>query len=154
MFSLLIGTRNAKNAENRGIQVPTSVIVHEVAGRIAGNNAESRKYSTSRRFNANSLLHSHILSDLEIVEKAQCFPLYTYEKVASDELLVASEENAGSLVSHHSPHGTHHYIRRDNISDAMLQKFQQKYSPLATQHSPLTKEDIFYYVYGILHSDP
>ena len=38
--------------------------------------------------------------------------------------------------------------RRENISDVMLRKFREHYAL-----SELTKEDIFYYIYGILHSE-
>lgn len=39
------------------------------------------------------------------------------------------------------------YIRRDGISDAGLAHFQKAYPGEA-----LTKEDLFYYIYGLLHS--
>jgi predicted helicase len=39
------------------------------------------------------------------------------------------------------------YTRKDNISNAILKEFQTTYDD-----PKLTKEDIFYYVYGILHS--
>jgi predicted helicase len=97
-----------------------------------------------------SCLMMDTVPDCCVFGYTQCFPLYTYEKKeASDELLVTSEDK-----THPAPHAPHHYIRRENISDAILQKFQQHYSPLAPHPSPLiTKEDIFYYVYGILHSN-
>jgi predicted helicase len=68
---------------------------------------------------------------------AQCFPLYLYEP-ASD--------NAGALFSSNlaSDNG---YTRRDGITDAGLQHFQNAY-----KGESISKEDLFYYVYGVLHS--
>lgn len=46
----------------------------------------------------------------------------------------------------HSPAGESEYIRRDGISDFILERAQKVYG------KNVSKEDIFYYVYGILHS--
>lgn len=75
------------------------------------------------------------LPDLEIVEKAQAFPLYTYEKTSELGALFATQPN---------PSG---HTRKDNIPNSILHKFQTHYNT-----PTLTKEDIFYYIYGILHS--
>lgn len=67
---------------------------------------------------------------------AQCFPLYLYDdaaQTAKDDLF--SEVVEGGLR------------RRDAITTAGLAHFQSAY--LGEQ---ISKEDIFYYVYGILHS--
>ena len=40
----------------------------------------------------------------------------------------------------------HGYIRRDGVSDYILKEARSKYG------GEITKEDIFYYVYGFLHS--
>ena len=76
-----------------------------------------------------SALITKTLPDLHLLEATQCFPLYTY-----DTSLSAAQSELFQRT------------RRENISDAMLQKFRGKYGDL-------TKEDIFYYVYGILHSE-
>jgi predicted helicase len=104
-----------------------------------------------------SALISAFIPDLELLEKAQCFPLYTYEKVAKNSgvntqtSLLASE--TGTLING--------YRRKDNIPDAMLAYFQEAYPPEDPHPNSLpkgegagiiTKEDIFYYVYGVLHS--
>ena len=70
---------------------------------------------------------------LDIVEKGQCFPLYWYEK---------KEKVQGGLFEQ-SEDG---YIRHDAISDFILEQAKTRYGP------KVAKEDIFYYVYGILHS--
>jgi predicted helicase len=81
-----------------------------------------------------SALLSNTLPDLELVSKSQCFPLYTYSPLA----------DAGPLFQE-SP--TSQYTRNDNITDETLTDYQTTYQDLT-----ITKTDIFYYIYGILHS--
>lgn len=70
--------------------------------------------------------------DYELVSKGQCFPLYRYiEESGGKQSLFASESQ---------------YTRKDAVSDAILQRFRKHYE------TSIKKEDIFYYVYGILHS--
>jgi len=64
----------------------------------------------------------------------QCFPLYLYDKAEDDDLF--SKGSAPTI-----------YTRRDGISDAGLTHFQAAYPGEA-----ITKEDLFYYIYGLLHS--
>ena len=84
-----------------------------------------------------SALISDKLPDIQHVDNGQCFPLYLYEPAA---------DNAGALFSnaHASENG---YARRDGITDAGLQHFSNAY-----KGETITKEDVFYYVYGLLHS--
>ncbi len=77
------------------------------------------------------------ITDLHVVgagSSCQCFPFYVYDEDGSN--------------------------RRENITDWALGQFREKYEggdenravrepPL--QHAPITKWDIFYYVYGLLH---
>lgn len=92
-----------------------------------------------------SALISNTLPDLEMISKGQCFPLYAYEK--SDEESVGNDDLfVGELNG--NAHGE--YVRRENIPDAILAKFRDTYT--ASKGKKITKEDIFYYVYGILHS--
>lgn len=70
---------------------------------------------------------------LDMVEKGQCFPLNLYELTSTDNSLFAT--------------GKEGYTKRDGISDAGLKHFQVAY-PSET----ITKEDLFYYIYGLLHS--
>lgn len=74
------------------------------------------------------------LPDFEIVEKSQCFPLYTYEK----------QSELGSLFA---TANTEQYTKKENIPDSILKEYQQKY-----EDKTITKSDIFYYIYGVLHS--
>lgn len=70
----------------------------------------------------------------DYLEKAQCFPLYYYEE---------REKNSPNLFD---AAGDSEYIRRDGVSDFILQRAKKQYG------KNVGKEDIFYYVYGILHS--
>ena len=80
-----------------------------------------------------SAIITNIIPCLDLVDKSQCFPRYWYAKKPQlqDNLFHQPEDE---------------YIRRDAISDFILDQSQTRYGPR------VTKEDIFYYVYGILHS--
>jgi len=64
----------------------------------------------------------------------QCFPLFFYEKI---------EEIKGQLPGMETGVG---FTKRDTIPDIILSDFRKAYD------AKVTKEDIFYYVYGVLHS--
>lgn len=64
---------------------------------------------------------------------AQCFPLNLYEPASADDGLFATGETG--------------YTERDGISDAGLKHFQDAYAG-----EQISKEDLFYYIYGLLHS--
>ncbi|AEF85129.1 endonuclease and methylase LlaGI [Treponema primitia ZAS-2] len=76
----------------------------------------------------NNITDLHISSD-----GTQCFPLYWYEK---------KNKVQGGLFENVEDE----YIRHDAISDFILEQAKTRYG------NRVTKEDIFYYVYGILHS--
>jgi len=82
-----------------------------------------------------SCIITDTLPDLELIGKSQCFPLWYYEENDNTEktLFDNNIENTG-------------IIRRDAISDFILTRAKIQYG------KNVTKEDIFYYVYGILHS--
>lgn len=72
---------------------------------------------------------------------SQCFPLYWYEKVEDE----AAPQ--GEMFSAASAPDADGYVRRDAITDWALGAFRGHYGDAA-----ISKEDIFWYVYGILHS--
>lgn len=76
------------------------------------------------------------IPDLHVLEAAQCFPLYWYDDSTADiaDLFSAPQSDADR------------YVRRDGVTDWILSTARKQYG------SRVTKEDIFYYVYGILHA--
>ena len=76
------------------------------------------------------------LPDLELVGKSQCFPLYWYEENKNRQKTLFDEETGED------------YIRRDGITDWILKEVRSRYGT-----REITKEMIFYYVYGLLHSE-
>lgn len=88
-----------------------------------------------------SVLFLNTLPDLNVNDGGgQCFPLYLYEKAeAKDgELDLGSGDDGGEIIDG--------YRRKSAITDGILKKFRKAYG------TGVSKEDIFYYVYGILHS--
>lgn len=83
-----------------------------------------------------SVLITNVIPDLEMISKGQCFPLYLYEKSELDTGLFAQEGVEAE------------YQRRDAITDEAMDHFQEAYPELS-----VSKEDIFYYIYGLLHSE-
>lgn len=76
------------------------------------------------------------ISDLQVVDKAQYFPLFWYE------------ENKNPQASLFDDAETNRYIRRDGITDWILKEVRNRFGGSRA----ITKEHIFYYVYGLLHS--
>lgn len=84
---------------------------------------------------ATSSFISKIVSDLNLLDaSSQNFPLYYYEE--------RTKQTPGLF----DQAGESEYIQRDGVSDFILERAQEQYG------KSVTKEDIFYYVYGILHS--
>ena len=86
-----------------------------------------------------SCLITNCIPDLHLIATTQCFPLYWYEE----------EKNAyttGGMDDLFKENSETNYIQRDGITDWILSTVRKQYG------SKVTKEDIFYYVYGLLHS--
>lgn len=69
------------------------------------------------------------ITDYGLVSPTNCFPLYYYDEPSSTHSLISVP------------------TRRDNVSDYILNESHRKYDT-----TDISKEDIFYYVYGFLHS--
>lgn len=92
-----------------------------------------------------SLFMTDTLPDLHLIGDSQCFPLYLYEEVSQDKQVGSGDlfdESLDLTVTETK------YERKDGISDEGLQHFQTAYP-----NEQITKEDIFYYTYGLLHSE-
>ncbi|MBS1081176.1 DEAD/DEAH box helicase [Gluconobacter kondonii] len=91
------------------------------------NPGEDRPFST---------MMSSSIHDLHLLHGGQCFPLFVYEDAKQgkgDDLF--NSEASNSLT------------RKDAITDEGLKHFQDAYPG-----ESINKEDLFYYVYGLLHS--
>jgi len=84
-----------------------------------------------------SALISDCIPDLQLQFNGQCFPLYWYDDNDADVV---------DLFNQGAKRGMDRYQRRDAVSDWILTTARKQYG------NKVTKEDIFYYVYGILHS--
>ncbi len=85
-----------------------------------------------------SAMMANALPDIQMMFNGQCFPLKLYEENAvssGDDLFASAEAETG-------------YTVKDGLTDVGLAHFQAAY-PKET----ISKEDIFYYIYGLLHSE-
>lgn len=85
-----------------------------------------------------SVLISDTLPDLHLVGDAQTFSLYTYEPVVEDDGGLNLNLGGGEVVDG--------YTRKENITDATLAAYRSTYGD-----ESIAKEDIFYYIYALLH---
>ena len=76
------------------------------------------------------------IPDLELIGKSQCFPLYWYEENKNKQKTLFDDNHDDD------------YIRHDGITDWILKEVRSRYGGAKN----ITKEMIFYYVYGLLHS--
>lgn len=83
-----------------------------------------------------STLITDCIPDLQLQFNGQCFPLYWYDDSTADiaDLFSAPQSEMDR------------YVRRDSVTDWILSTARKQYG------SRVTREDIFYYVYGILHA--
>lgn len=93
-----------------------------------------------------SALMTGALPDLHLHDSGQFFPRYTYVENApaatgpGDQGDLFAQEGAPSSST------GERYTRVDNITDATLAAYRERYG------AEVTKDDVFYYVYGLLHS--
>lgn len=83
-----------------------------------------------------STIITDCIPDIQLQFNGQCFPLYWYDDSTADiaDLFSAPQSEMDR------------YVRRDGVTDWVLSTARKQYG------SRVTKEDIFYYVYGILHA--
>jgi predicted helicase len=92
-----------------------------------------------------SVLASNTLPDKQTLDNSQCVPLYIYEKTKNDTIDFG--DSADLFAERAADKNEDGYTRKEGISDEGLAHFQQAYP-----NETFNKEDIFYYVYGLLHS--
>lgn len=84
-------------------------------------------------------LMTDAIPDLHVIETTQCFPLYWYEEDKGEgEIDMFSEKKDDGP----------RYVRKDGITDYIWDLAKEQYHT-----SAISKEDLFYYVYGLLHSE-
>ena len=97
-------------------------------------------------------LISDTLPDLEMISKGQCFPLKLYEKNSPEDEALEADDGQKDIFASTEPKNEvkpeGEYTVKDGITDEGLAHFQAAY-PKET----ITKEDVFYYIYGLLHSE-
>ena len=89
-----------------------------------------------------STLITECLPDIQLAFNGQCFPLYWYEDIEE------SKGKTADLFDEAPKENSERYVRREGISDFALNTACKQYKT-----SDISKEDIFYYVYGFLHSE-
>lgn len=89
-----------------------------------------------------SCLISNCIPDLQALFNGQCFPLYWYEEAKNTFHKGGMDDLFASLNDEPQ------YIQRDGITDWILREVRNRYG----RSKEITKEHIFYYVYGLLHS--
>ncbi|WP_375707038.1 DEAD/DEAH box helicase [Bartonella sp. AA126HLJHH] len=90
-----------------------------------------------------SVLMSKDLPNFDSIEKSQCFPRYIYEDTTVSK---SKSEKQSHLFTEESK--TAGLQKRDAITDEGLAHFKAAYP-----NEAITKDDLFYYVYGLLHSE-
>lgn len=83
-----------------------------------------------------SCIITDVIPDLELIGKSQCFPLYWYKENKNLQKTLFDEGHEDK------------YIRHDGITDWILKEVRSRFGNTRI----LTKEHIFYYIYGLLHS--
>lgn len=121
----------------RQSQLPQIIPNKDIANRII-----NLSLSGTKEF---SLLITDRIPDLHLIGDNQAFPLYIYEEITQEKNIGSGDlfdESLDLTVSETK------YERKDGISNEGLQHFQAAYP-----NEQITKEDIFYYTYGLLHSE-
>lgn len=84
-----------------------------------------------------SAIITDCIPDLQLQFNGQCFPLYWYD---------SSDADVVDLFNQGAEKPMDRYVCKDGVTDWILNTARKQYG------YKVTKEDIFYYVYGLLHS--
>lgn len=143
-----------RNFNQRQYQIPSIFPVE---------NAENILFSVTGRGATKgfSVLSSDKIVDLEMISKGQCFSLYLYEKIEDKEtlegesfdLLGSNQEDLNNKYIITDENGLPLYRRKDAITDEGLAHFVDYYAEQMSADDSINKEDLFYYIYGLLHSE-
>lgn len=109
-----------------------------------------------------STIATDVIPDVQLISNGQCYSLYLYEKIECNEtnqgesldLLAESnqqQKNNTNIVNDED--GNPLYRRKDAITDEGLAHFVDYYAEQMSADDIISKEDLFYYIYGLLHSE-
>ncbi|WP_156851679.1 DEAD/DEAH box helicase, partial [Bartonella refiksaydamii] len=93
-----------------------------------------------------SVLMAKNLPNLDAIEKCQCFPRYIYQNTTISKNKNEKQSHLFANATEESKNAD--LQRRDAITDEGLTHFKTAYP-----NETITKDDLFYYIYGILHSE-
>ncbi len=85
------------------------------------------------------------ISCLDTLEKTQCFPRYLYEEETVKNTKIQDEFSFGDDSKSDELDG---YKRKDGITEEGMKHFREAYPG-----HEISVDDVFYYIYGILHSE-
>ena len=109
-----------------------------------------------------SVLIADVIPNLHLVENGQCFPIYLFEKIdekknddnLNHQLTLTGSykpEAGGNFIT--DDNGRYIYHRKDAITDEGLAHFVDYYASQMNAEDSISKEDLFYYIYALLHSE-
>ncbi|CDO48642.1 helicase/methyltransferase [Bartonella tribocorum] len=93
-----------------------------------------------------SVIMIKTVSDFHVIENGQCFPRYIYEDTTVSKS--KNEKQSHLFTNSIEENQTTGLQKRDAITDEGLDHFKAAYP-----NDTITKDDLFYYVYGLLHSE-
>lgn len=110
-----------------------------------------------------SVLITDSIPDLHTIATTQCFPLYWYESKEDFNRRMKKKEKhpadtqmdlfADAQYDYKKlGFDENGYLRHDGVTDYIQKEINARYG-FKGKSKPVSKEDIFYYVYGILHSE-
>lgn len=110
-----------------------------------------------------SVLITDSIPDLHTIATTQCFPLYWYESKEDFNRRMKKKEKhpadtqmdlfADAQYDYKKlGFDENGYLRHDGVTDYIQKEINTRYG-FKGKSKPVSKEDIFYYVYGILHSE-
>lgn len=88
-----------------------------------------------------SCLMANVPCDLHMMDTGQVFPLYWYEQETAQRQKGFAFDDGANISDGNG------LVRRDGISDTVLESFRKQYGDPS-----ISKDDIFHYIYAILHS--
>ncbi|SJM92052.1 DEAD/DEAH box helicase [Crenothrix polyspora] len=115
---------------------------------VLPNKGEDRQFS---------VIASKVIPDMHAIHGGQCFPLNLYEPTLDAEQpngktkqadLFGNDDIGQNVDVFEQAANQPRYTVKDGITDAGLAHFQTAYP-----NETLNKEDLFYYIYGLLHSE-